>query len=307
MAKKRKLSNNTKQNKYLKRQQRYFELKRQSMSKKDIEKREKQQAKRVAKSKEAVTISYKSSVIAKPKLFKGSGNDLKNEINATMKYIADEKNINYNWELSERVNYAMQKLLNVDNNFKFEAGKDYGAFEIAHDWDGNQEHIIGHVKFNDLSNSNYAIDQSLRIVVNSDWGSEERHAYAEQEASKKRYDSIIKSKVKDGKTRKEIVSYLTGDNLALLEQIMYKSEMWRIVGGKHGLGTKYYDSEGARKDWGKVHDALQTMLYEGTDSGRIKKGHLDEIKSMLDNYEEAAVTMNDLVSKINEYIDLYTK
>lgn len=307
MAKKRKLSNKTKQNKYLKRQQRYFELKKQSMSKKDIEKREKQQAKRVAKSKEAVTSSYESSVIAKPKSFKGSGNDLKNEINATMDYIASKDNINYNWELSERVNYAMQKLLNVDNNFKFEAGKDYGAFEIASDWDENPEHILGYVKFNDLSNSNSAIDQSLRIVINSDWGSKERHAYAEQEASKLRYESIISDTDKDNNSRKKITSNLTGNNLALLKQIMYRSEMWKIIINKQGVGTKAYDSEASRKDWGEVHDALQTMLYEGTDSGRIKKGHLDEIKSMLDNYAEAGVTMNDLVSKINEYIDLYTK
>ena len=130
------------------------------------EKTRKQEVAKRKKSYESTRVVVSQSV-NKKKIIKELNKDTPiANVNRTMDYIKNNPNLNSNSNLGLQTKIVMD-MLTGDSKVKYEAGKDYGNFEIDSEWNGNMSTLIGYVKFKDLGGNDLAGKYFNRIAENS--------------------------------------------------------------------------------------------------------------------------------------------
>lgn len=218
-------------------------------------------------------------------------------INRTMNYIRNNPNLNRDDNLGFRVKNVMDLLLGDGTN-RYEAGKDYGFFEIDDDWDCKISSLIGNVTFKDLDNNADAAEY-LNDIAESKWGDEERHQQYLKDAAHNRWSQ---------NTSNLDFSDVDSTTLELIEQIMNSSDMWQIIvedKGATGMKDykKSYESSQVEQTWENTVIDLSDVLTQGIKSKKLKRGDIDTLKRMIKNHDD----FKSIVKFINKLLEEYKK
>lgn len=218
-------------------------------------------------------------------------------INRTMNYIRNNPNLNRDNNLGFRLKNVMD-LLTGDGTKRYEAGKDYGFFEINSSWDGKISSLVGNVTFKDLDNNAEAAEY-LNDIAESKWGDEERHKQYLKDAAHNRWEQ---------NTSNLDLSNIDSTSLELIEQIMNSSDMWQIIvedKGATGMKDykKSYESSQVEQTWENTVIDLSDVLLQGVKNKKLKRGDLDTLKRMIINHDD----FKSIVKFINELLEKYKK
>lgn len=224
---------------------------------------------------------------------KGTGSLLE-RINETTNFILENKNINKSNALSGSIRIAMADTLGVPpSEYSPKPGESNKYFEISSEWKGDLPSLINYVTFKDTSALSDTGKRYLERVINSDWGSPERYHNYKVESSNQAYKTLLANEALDFD--------LTNNETILLRDIMSDSDMWHIVGDKYGLGTKNYLSNDAKEDFLELRQDVQDFISEGKLTGKLREGHLNQLKQMIRNQENYNTILNYVNDKIKEY------
>lgn len=230
------------------------------------------------------------------KKYKEQADDPLTRINDTLDYIKNNKNLNYNDQLGQKLEQAMRSMMN-NMDLDFSPGDDTDYYTIDKTWDGTTANLIKHVKFKKIVGSD--AEELLDDVANSSWGNDKLHDKMLREARDAAWDTITSNPKHKG-----LNIDVTGDMLEQLQQVMQSSDMWAFVSHEYKVGGKKYDhwaSNQAYDKWEEMEDKMEDLL----NTNKVKQGDLDTLLAMLKNpthYSFAAVT-----KYIDGLIDKYTK
>lgn len=198
-------------------------------------------------------------------------------LNRTLDYIQSNSSINKDDKLGSTVAIIARKLEGLAPGERLQSGN-YVYFKIDDNWDGSTASLINHIKFK-KDNSNVNVDLFIKNVVESKWGDAERHS------------EYLKTS-RDTAFAKNILGInIAESHIDTLRNIMNSSEMWEIVADKYGLGTKFYDSESAKRDWDDMALNVDKMMK----IRKLSQADVDKFKSSLTNYDS---NLSDIVEEI---------
>lgn len=189
------------------------------------------------------------------------------KIQETLDYIQSNNRTNSSVTISADLAAAMRKSIG-DMAHDFAAGESNQYYEIAPDWDGKESTLINYVTWKKLPTDANAV-KYLDKVSNSKWGSEKQHS------------DYLKTSYHQGyNTLRDKLNLNISDNIMeQLENLMYSSQMWHIV----GAGNKGYDSEQGKDDWSDIFVHLDKMVTKT--KGKLQQSDLNAIVQLISEAE----------------------
>ena len=211
------------------------------------------------------------------------------KINASLKYIHDNPTINKSNELSRKLLLAM-RLVKMNDSYVPKKPEDNQFFTIDNQWDGDFSSLISHVTWKDTNNDD-RVEKYLQQIIDSDWGSKEKHEASLKKAADSAYAKNVEDLLDVG---------VSGSTIDILKNLMNSSDMWHIIGDQYGLGTKEYDSNQAKSDWEDLFMDIQILIDE---KGYIPNNDLQKLLQMINNRDN----YNELLKWVNDKIRGYAK
>ena len=234
-----------------------------------------------------------------PKKAPAESLSLDEQIERTLAYIKENENLNVNQQLSLKMIEAIE-LESGEIGIDFINERESDIYKIDPTWDGNPNSLISHIELKkELQNPE--AKEAIEDIVESDWGSPEKHAEALEKAREQAYEK---------NTKNMDLKNIPSGMLSVLEQIMNSSEMWHIIGDKYNLATKgaKYASEQAKEEWDDLHKDVKDLL---TIPYGISKSDIDELINMIKNYDKNStkngVEYNKLKNKVDELLNKYDR